>query len=217
MSERHDYRQNPELADLADVMDVLWAGPSDVVEEAPSPEMWESLQFELSSSPVVSDQQSSEGPAEVVRVLPDNKRRRSSTFTALSFGVAAALLLLVAVPLGLAWNSNRGEPVASAAVLEELGDFDGEGAARLRGSSLEVDVPTLPTESQQFYELWMIDVDGEVGDLTSLGKITESATFELPENLDPELYSTVDISIELDDGNPEHSGNSVLRGELEAR
>ena len=48
----------------------------------------------------------------------------------------------------------------------------------------------------------------------SLGVFDGPGTYEVPADIDPELFPVVDISIELDDGDPTHSGDSVVRGEL---
>lgn len=72
------------------------------------------------------------------------------------------------------------------------------------------DLPSLP--DGQFYYVWLLDPDTNkmlpVGAIGSDGK----ASFELPVNLIGE-YSAVDISLEHDDGDPEHSITSVLRAE----
>ena len=61
-------------------------------------------------------------------------------------------------------------------------------------------------------EVWMINPD--VTQLISLGPIRSDGIYDLPAGLDPAAFPIVDVSFESFDGNPQHSGNSVLRGEL---
>jgi hypothetical protein len=63
-----------------------------------------------------------------------------------------------------------------------------------------------------FLEVWVIDA--EVTKLVSLGPSRPDGTYDLPPGLDPEDFPVVDVSVEPLDGDPAHSGDSVLRGEL---
>jgi hypothetical protein len=66
-----------------------------------------------------------------------------------------------------------------------------------------------------FREVWLLDQDDD--ELVSLGLLDgDSGDFTLPEDLDLARYRTVDVSAEPDDGDPEHSGDSIVRGELPA-
>ena len=66
--------------------------------------------------------------------------------------------------------------------------------------------------SPDFVEVWVIDT--EVSQLVSLGPIRADGTYDLPAGIDPSAFPIVDVSIEPLDGDPRHSGNSVLRGQL---
>ncbi|MXV86058.1 MAG: anti-sigma factor [Acidimicrobiales bacterium] len=67
-------------------------------------------------------------------------------------------------------------------------------------------------------EAWLIQPDdhGNVADLVSLGLIdpADPGSLAVPLGYDPSLYSVVDISVEPRDGDPAHSGRSILRGVL---
>ena len=69
-------------------------------------------------------------------------------------------------------------------------------------------------------ELWLISTDaaGEITDVqpVSLVDPTAPGTYAVPADLDPDTYTVVDISIEPRDGDEAHSGDSILRGELQA-
>ncbi len=69
-----------------------------------------------------------------------------------------------------------------------------------------------PTRKGQFYELWVL---GDAGKMISLGVVrvnadgTARARMPLPVSL--RRFPVFDLSLEPGDGNPQHSGNSMLR------
>ena len=61
--------------------------------------------------------------------------------------------------------------------------------------------------------MWLIDP--ETSGLVSLGLLSgASGTFTIPTDVDLSQYSVVDVSQEPNDGNPTHSGDSIVRGQL---
>jgi hypothetical protein len=155
-------------------------------------------------------------------------RRRGPTWrTTALIAVGAALFAVV-----LAFFMVRREPVTQAACTAAtvhlsplsggpssatatacLVDEDGE-------HKLRVTTTGLPTSSDGFYEVWLIDPSSlptpQSVRMASVGALGTHATeeFTLPPNVDVHRYSLVDISAEPNDGNAAHSGKSVLRGEL---
>jgi hypothetical protein len=91
---------------------------------------------------------------------------------------------------------------AAVEVVEEDG-----GVRRLVGVS-GVDLP----EPDGFYEVWLLDEDA-VG-MVSLGPLRDDGTYEVPGGVDLGAFPVVDVSVEPSDGDPRHSGVSVLRGTL---
>jgi anti-sigma-K factor RskA len=79
------------------------------------------------------------------------------------------------------------------------------------GRALRIDDPDL-AQVEGYYEVWLATpaVDG----LISLGPYVEGEPQRLPESIDVAAYPVVDISVEPLDGDPGHSGRSVLRGQL---
>ena len=74
--------------------------------------------------------------------------------------------------------------------------------------------PGAPT-GEGFREVWLLKPD--VSGLVSLGTLDgTSGRFDLPDGLDLSQYSVVDVSEEQFDGNPSHSGDSIVRGPLQA-
>lgn len=63
-------------------------------------------------------------------------------------------------------------------------------------------------------ELWLIKAD--LSAMTSLGLIEDVDGYVIPAGIDVNEYSVVDLSIEPNDGDPTHSGRSILRGTLTA-
>jgi hypothetical protein len=108
-----------------------------------------------------------------------------------------------------------GSTVLASTELEALADVE-PGQARLvetpEGLAIEVDVTGLP-EVDGFYELWLLDT--EVTSLVSLGPLEGAGPHLLPAGLDPAELPVVDISLEPFDGDPNHSGDSLLRGVLD--
>lgn len=127
-------------------------------------------------------------------------------------GAAAAAVLLV---VGVAVLRDSSSPEVVAAVdLDRLGDA-GSGAAELVEEDgryrLQVDTADLDP-GDGFLEVWVID--SEVSKLVSLGPVRSDGTYDLPPDLDPRQFPVVDVSVEPLDGDPAHSGDSVLRGQL---
>ena len=83
---------------------------------------------------------------------------------------------------------------------------------------IQVSEPARGTPGE-YLEAWLIDTDGR--QLYSLGALTPEpddtryhATFRLPPNPQLTAFDTVDVSAERFDGNPTHSGASLLRGRM---
>jgi hypothetical protein len=79
--------------------------------------------------------------------------------------------------------------------------------------ALDVDVADLPSDADGFFELWVIDPNVE--GMVSLGPL-HNGRVVLPSGVDPQAFPIVDISIEPVDGVPTHSGDSILRGQIQA-
>jgi len=84
--------------------------------------------------------------------------------------------------------------------------------------TVQIDDASLPAAGDADLEVWLIepDSDGNPADLVSLGIYNpdDPSALTVPANYDPDIYYVVDISIEPHDGDPTHSGRSILRGAL---
>jgi hypothetical protein len=142
---------------------------------------------------------------------PDQRKRRWLLPVA---AVAAAALIVVGI---ITVNATRpgDEPELIASVtLDVLGDA-GSGRAELVNADgvTQIRLETADLDAGDgFLEVWVIDPS--VTKLVSLGPLRPDGIYDLPAGLDPADFPIVDISVEPVDGDPTHSGNSVLRGQL---
>ncbi len=168
-------------------------------------------QSEGPSSDVTESADSNVRPLRRTNTSADSSNRSMGKRFAIITAVAAAILL-VAVPLAL---SLGGESLDQRAELLALGEFTGLGTAELTDRTLSVDLEGLEPLDGADYELWLLDLEGgELEDLVSLGLVNEDGTFTVPEGIDLSEFSVVDVSVEPQDGDDTHSGNSILRGPL---
>ena len=74
------------------------------------------------------------------------------------------------------------------------------------GQQVRVNASGLPTTTSSAYEVWLFGDDGR---MVSLGTLADgTGSFTVPEGIDTSEYRTVDVSDELPDGNPAHSGSA---------
>ena len=160
----------------------------------------------------------------------DAPARRRSGFGWLRAGAgfAAALVILAAgVLIGIQLDSDgpggSGAPEQTLA-LESIGDEVPAGATgEVSLTSSDEDAVTLdvnglnPTGSDEFYELWLL---GKEGELVALGTFRVEpdgdSRIEVPLPVNPDDYEYFDVSIQPENGDPSHSGRSVLRGLTQA-
>lgn len=76
-------------------------------------------------------------------------------------------------------------------------------------------VLTTPPTGNAYRELWLLDPADSA--LVSLGVVEEDdADYPVPAGVDLSRFSVVDVSREPTDGDPAHSTDSIVRGELDA-
>lgn len=128
--------------------------------------------------------------------------------------LAAAAVVVVA---GLAWlvaGDDADPPVVATAQLDALVEEVQPTSATLvrSGDGLEVrlDAPALDVDGG-FAEVWLLGADGT--ELVSLGPVRPDGSYRVPDGVGVAQYPLVDVSREAVDGDPGHSGDSVLRGQ----
>ncbi len=228
-----------EITAYLGVVDALHEG---VTLEQPSGDVWDRIAAELDAEPVdlasrrrrvspppdtetdgsapagaatpVIDSQPTAAP--VVPLRPGTSAegrwvRRLAFAAAASFALGAASTVV----LGQLINRPNAE-VIQAIGLDPLPGWEAEGTATLKQSNgdtiLVIDLPE-PEMDDGFREVWLID--SNVERLVSLGTMTgDHAEFTIPAGLDLDEYVVVDVSREHFDGDPTHSGDSIVRGVL---
>lgn len=131
----------------------------------------------------------------------------------------AASIAAVVVVVG-AWNLTRppeSVEIASAS-LAAFPDHPGAAGAalvtELPNGERTVTVNLDAAAGEGFREVWLITADASA--LVSLGELEGSeGTFVVPDDIDLRDYVLVDVSQEPLDGDPTHSGDSIVRGELD--
>lgn len=154
---------------------------------------------------------------------PGHRRRdRGGRGRFVLVGAVAATVGLIAGVLGTQILDNDPEPAPqplATTKLEPLEGKAGEGTAELvrEGPDLKLRVGVGGlTSSPGFYELWLLNKDGK--GMQSLGILDPrtGGTFLVPGYLRDQGYSIVDVSLEPNDGDSNHSTVSVVRGTLPA-
>ena len=155
---------------------------------------------------------------------PAGRRLRLPTLTLRPAPAAAlaALLLAVGVASGLLIGGNGGSQGPGTGVTDLVLRRIGDGPPGAQGDVFVaeskqramVDVEGLkPSGPHAFYELWLLDDDGR---MIALGSFRIGADgrskVELPIPVAPSRYRYFDVSLQADNGNPAHSGISILRG-----
>jgi hypothetical protein len=185
----------------------LTVGVERVEWETPPPDLWSRIAAEALPPAAESD-----APVAVEAPVVSLESRRRPRLVWL-IGAAAALLIAVAAGVVITRSSDEGTVLASTE-LEPLGE-SGQGSATIvdRDGSLQLRLDATDVEpTEGFTEVWLINTG--VTELISLGPIRSDGTYDLPAGLDPVAFPIVDVSFEPLDGNPQHSGDSVLRGQF---
>jgi anti-sigma-K factor RskA len=170
--------------------------------EQPPAEVWDRITAELR--------------AETAPARPD-VRRPGGRYGVRMLVLAACIAAVLGIGAGIVGTllaTSDDQPAATVVRLEPLAGKSGNGSADLlNGGELKVSASGLAA-SQGFYEVWLINVDGKR--MVSLGVLNphDGGTFQIPTDVTAQGYRIIDISLEPNDGNPEHSHDSIIRGTL---
>ena len=200
------------------------AGPSGRSEpfeftlKTPDSSVWESIHRELKLDDglrpdPLSTPESAGAP--VASFSAARRRRRIGAW------LAAAAAAAVVIAAG-AWGALRdvavpGPEIIASVDLSPLAAYTDTGSAvvdRLPNGQRELVVTASSAAAQGYREVWLLAPDA--ASMVSLGTMDGTeGHFALPDDLDLSAYPVVDISDEPYDGNPAHSGDSILRGQLD--
>ncbi|MCZ2817115.1 anti-sigma factor [Modestobacter sp. VKM Ac-2984] len=132
--------------------------------------------------------------------------------------LAAAVLVggLIGAGAVAVTQDGAGGAVVAQAGLDPLPEQVASGTAEVRERGgvrelqVDLDVPAL---DDAYYEVWLLQADAQR--MVPVGIVQQGATvLRLPDGIDLAAYPLVDVSVEPLDGDPTHSGVSVVRGEL---
>jgi len=206
----------PPASVWASIEDTI-SRPVDLLE--PPGRVWQGIEAELNAPAAAGTSAASTVLA--IDGSPAERRRRVRRLATWPTRIAAGFIGLIVGAGGVfAWQTlwPRTEQVAFTQ-LSPLPDKVGTGTAALDrtnrgGDVLTVDVSKLQASSSGFLEVWLLAPDAKK--MVSLGNLLGTrTTFTLPAGLDVAAYPLVDVSIEPYDGNPLHSGDSIVRGQLD--
>lgn len=149
------------------------------------------------------------------------RRRQRRALGLVAAGVAVATVAGAAVSLTREPDEPAGAGPQVSARLEPVEGAAGGQVLMRTGpaGSTEMTITTrdLPRALRgEFYEAWLLDP--ATRKMLPLGQIGPGgrASFEIDDRL-LDRYSAVDVSLEADDGDPQHSVTSVLRGSYDVR
>lgn len=218
---------------------VLTGRPTEPVDwQPPRPEVWERIAAELDApvepapeaeptpTPPTTTAHALPAPPGAVHPLPAHPgaggrrphrlRRRTVALT----GALVAASLVVGLLTGRAiWGGGDGGRVSQVALSTlDTAVREGEATVLRARDGLDLRVVTdRPLDAGDGYlEVWLLNADGKR--MVSVGVLGqgESGTFPISQSLIDQGYVVVDISRELYDDKPAHSGDSLLRGRLPA-
>ncbi|MGW7072299.1 anti-sigma factor [Streptomyces sp. NPDC054855] len=202
------------------------ASPADVPTPPPQ-RVWQAISAELTVDLGASQARPPHSAAarDAARQRPSGHdtsvRRRAGRGSAL---LLAAACLLVGAALGsvATWWQTHLDPGTARpgadATLAPLAVARAKGVAHLvvddsTHKALRIEVKGLPS-TKGYFEVWLMDSTHRrliaVGVLGPDG----SATLPLPQGVNLSGYPVVDVSVQAYNGNPAHSGKSIVRGAL---
>ncbi|QHC58254.1 anti-sigma factor [Rathayibacter sp. VKM Ac-2760] len=188
-----------------------------LVLESPPAEVWDRIRGELALG------ETPEPSIAPVTALPTGRhtpsRRRPRSRRLLPAALAALAALAIGVVGGFWLQASRGTDavVVARADLAAFPDWQGaSGSAELEDADGERQLVVhldAAGAADSYREVWLIAADAT--GLVGLGVLDGTdGRFTVPADIDLAEYSLVDISEEPDDGDPQHSGDSIVRGPL---
>ena len=213
-----------ELASLREIVTVGRQTNERDILLAPPPEVWHRITAEL--------QLGAARPGEPARVVPDQRSLAvppdpAPTRSPSARGVRAASLVLaaalaLAVGVGLGANLDRllpGQTTVASVQLNALPPYSGSsGRATIEldrdgNRTLVVEIAS-PKPAEGPREVWL--TNSQADPMFAMGFLRDgTGRFPVPPEVDVQEFRLVDISQEpANDHDPEHSGESMLRGRL---
>lgn len=200
--------RDDELAELQSLVER--ANPDDIEWEAAPPDLWNRIAAAVDAGPRHALTPVTDRDDPTPSIVSPRRRWRFAT-AGLAAAAAAAIAVVVIVT-----DDGSDTQVLATVDLEPLAG-SGSGRAELvrTDDTLHLRVETQDLAAPDgYFEVWLINPS--VTELVSLGPLREDGEYDVPPGVDPAAFPIVDVSAEPVDGDPSHSGASVLRGELPA-
>nr|WP_246211665.1 anti-sigma factor [Phytoactinopolyspora alkaliphila] len=182
---------------------------------APPPAVWENIAAQTSAEPPAE-----RAPSTTAEPAPAPEAESRGPRGRMAWVLAAAVAGIAAGIGGvLGWQALQpdDEPaVVARAELDPLAEYTIAGSASVIDVNgereLEVQLDSSPVVDG-FLQVWLLTPDAT--GLVSLGVLHgDTITLAVPDGLELDEFPVVDVSVEAFDGDPSHSGNSVVRGAL---
>ena len=228
-----------EVAEMTHAVTVARSTMDETQLDAPPARVWDRIAEELALSPAVAGDPLEEHreaspratvtdidtdaapPPRVINPQPAPAeaatRRRRSLGVLWALAASVALVLVVGAGVWIGMDRLTSAPIATAALEAFPAHPEAVGTAEVEQSRDGTRTITVTLEGEaeadDYREVWLIRNDGAA--LISVGMLEgSSGSFPIPEGVDLAEYDLVDISFEPIDGNPAHSGDSIVRGQL---
>lgn len=203
-----------ELLELQHLTDLGRTAGHEEALARPAPHVWDQVRAELGFTGDVAP------VAPIAPVVPIKPRQESRTSSLRLVAVAAALALVAGIGIGLGIERLR-EPSETVIATGQLAAFpdwagsDGTAAVETDANGNRTLVVKLST-SRPGEDLYVWMMDPASGKLQPMGSIVGGyGRYAINPGLSLQDFPAVDVSDEpLNDGNPAHSGNTVVRGDL---
>ncbi len=202
-----------EVQQLRDVVSLsARLGGEHLVLERPPDRVWSAILAETRQPLLPSD---APRPA-----VPPRWRHLAGVVAGFAVGVAATLAGVLVIGNATASQPVRDErrTIAQGVVSPYAPSSSTSGSVtvlqgRDQRRSMRIELNRAPRTSSEFVEAWLLDPRNN--DMISLGVMGgRTQTFPLPEGVDLKAYTSVDISLEPFDGDPQHSATSLARGAI---
>lgn len=193
----------------------VWSAIESAIQQGESEHIWEAPAPKSRPDEVPT-------PVRAVGSTAEHRRPRREFSAAGLLGAAAAGAVVAwwgTALIGGDDSSDTGSLLASVD-LEALSDSVSPGSAQIVERDgqrvLQVDAGELPTVSDGYLEVWLLQP--EATGMLTLGLLEQGdQEFLLPEGLSTSAFGVVDVSVEQFDGDPAHSGESLWRGPIASR
>jgi anti-sigma-K factor RskA len=212
------------VAELARTVTLAQNGAGEVG-PAPPDRLWAAIAAELGDElgPDAGGAPTASPPDRPTVAAGGSGRKRWRVLVA---AAAAVVVLATGVAIGRGVAAPGGEQPASTIVaqLRPIGALDPASSGTLTATeragvrTMAVHLTGVPdTAGADYLEVWLMN--GAGSEIVALGALTRDGTgytgsFTVPSNLPMDQLDLIDVSAERYDGNPGHSGVSILRGSL---